>query len=175
MKNRELISIGRVVNTHGIRGKLRIVYYNEEKTSFFRYKKILLRDSFGQLEPFEVTDARIHRKSIIVQFKGFDNLDHAERLVGASVLVERSALPELDEGEYYWVDLIGMEVTTAKGDRVGELSDIIPTRGADVFVIEADEREVLVPATEEVIREIDLASRRMVICPVKGLMGDDSV
>lgn len=175
MKNRELILIGRVVHGHGIHGKLRIVYYNEDKTSFFRYRKILLRDSFGQLEPFEVTDARIHRKFIIVQFKGFDNLDQAERLVGASVLVEKSALPELEEGEYYWADLIGMEVSNAKGDRVGEVSDIIPTRGADVFVIKAHERELLVPATEEVIREIDLTSRRMVICPVEGLIGDDSV
>ncbi len=175
MKNRELILIGRVVHAHGIHGKLRIVYYNEDKTSFFRYRKILLRDSFGQLEPFEVTDARIHRKSIIVQLKGFDNLDQAERLVGASVLVEKSALPELEQGEYYWADLIGMEVTNAKGDWVGEVSDIIPTRGADVFVIKAHERELLVPATEEVIREIDLASRRMVICPEEGLIGDDSV
>ena len=175
MKKRELIPIGKIVNTHGIHGKLRVIYYNEDKTNFFSYRKILLRDPRGHLEPFEVKEAKIHQKFIIVQFKGLDNLDEAERLVGASVLVERAVLPKLEEGEYYWADLIGMEVLTVKGDRLGEILDIIPTGGTDVFVIKTDKREVLIPATEEVIKQVDMASRRMVVHPLEGLIGNDSI
>jgi len=168
-EKKEHISIGKIVNTHGIHGKLCVIYYNEDKTRFFSYKTILLRDPLGHLEPFEVAEAKIHRKFIVVQFKGLDNLNQAEPLVGASVLVEKSALPELEDGEYYWADLIGMEVTTEEGDRLGKISSILPTRGIDVLVIKTGEKEVLVPATEEVIKQVDTASRRMVIHLLKGL------
>jgi len=173
-KKRELITIGRIVKTHGIHGRLRIKYFNEDK-SFFSYRKILLMDPVGHLESFDVTDARTHKDSIIIQLKNVDHIGAAERLVGASVLVEKEALPALEEGEYYWTDLIGMEVTTASGERVGEVLDVIPTGGADVFVVKEGEKEVLVPATEEVIRQVDIASRRMVVDLLKGLKEDDSI
>jgi len=175
LKERELIPIGKIVNTHGIQGKLRAVYYSRDKTGFFPYSKILLRDPRGHLEPYEIIEAKIHRKFFIVQLKDVNNLDQAERLVGASVLVEKATFPRLEAGEYYWVDLIGMEVTTVKGDRVGEISGIISTGGIDVFVIKMGEKEVLIPATEDVIKQVNIASRHMVIHLLEGLIGDDSV
>jgi len=175
LRKRELIPIGKIVNTHGAHGKLRVVYYNEDKAKFFSYRKVLLKDPGGHLGSFEIAEAKIHRKFILVQFKGMDNLDQAECLVGATVLVEKAALPKLGEGEYYWVDLIGMEVTTARGDRLGEVSEIIPTGGTDVFVIRRGESEVSIPATEERIKRIDIASRRIVVSLLEGLTGDDSI
>lgn len=175
MKERELISIGKIVNTHGIQGKLRAIYYSKDKTGFFPYSKILLRDPRGHLEPHKVIEAKIHRKFIIVRLRDVNSLDQAERLVGAPVLVEKATFPKLEEGEYYWADLIGMEVTTVKGDRLGEISGIIPTGGIDVFVVNRGEKEVLIPATEDVIKQVDVASRHMVIHLLEGLIGDDSV
>lgn len=173
-KKRELVTIGRIVKTHGIHGRLRIKYYNEDK-SFFSYRRVLLTDPVGHLESFDVTDARAHKDSIIIQLRNVDHIGAAERLVGASVLVEKEVLPALEEGEYYWTDLIGMEVTTASGERLGEVLDVIPTGGTDVFVVKEGEKEVLVPATEEVIRQVDIASRRMVVDLLEGLNEDDSI
>jgi len=169
--NREetLVRIGEIVNTHGIHGKLRVRYHNEDKKGFLSYKSLLIRNPLGRLEPFEVTEARIHRKLVVVQLHGVDSIDQAERLVGGSVFVERTALPEPEEGEYYWADLIGLEVTTTEGKSVGEIVRIIPTKASDVLVIAAGVEEHLVPATEEVIKEVDLVSRRMVISPQEGL------
>ena len=167
---RELISIGRIVNTHGIQGKLRVIYYNEDKTRFLSYKTVLLRDPRGHLQPLEVADARIHRKYIIVQLKGLENIDQAESLVGCSVLVERRSLPKLETGEYYWADLIGMEVTTEEGERLGQVETIIPTSGIDVLVTRLGEKEVLIPATEDVIKQVDITSRRVVVHLLEGLI-----
>ncbi len=175
MKRRELISIGKIVNTHGIHGKVRVIYYGEDETGFFPYRKILLSDGSGNLESYEVIKANLHRKFYIVQFKDVGSVDQAERLVGASILVEKAAFPKLEAGEYYWADLIGMEVETVKGDRLGEVLGIIPTGGTDVFVIRVGEKELLVPATEAVIKQVDTASRRMIIDPLEGLLGDDPI
>lgn len=169
--NREetLVRIGEIVNTHGIHGQLRVRYHNEDKRSFLSYKSLLVRNPLGRLEPVEVTEARIHRKLVIVRLKGLDSIDQAARLVGGSVFVERTSLPELEEGEYYWADLIGLEVTTTQGKSVGEVIRIIPTGANDVLVIRAGVEELLVPATEEVIKEVDLVSRRMVISLQEGV------
>ena len=171
----DLIPIGKIVNTHGIHGKIRLAYYNEDKTSFFSYQKVLLRNPRGDLASVEISDARIHGRFVLVQFQGIDTLGQAQPLVGATVLVEKATLPALEEGEYYWTDLIGMEVMTVNGDRVGEVTRIIPTGGTDVLVIEKGEKEILVPATEERIREIDTTSRRMVVDRIEGLTDDDPI
>jgi 16S rRNA processing protein RimM len=168
-KEETVVRIGEIVSTHGIHGKLRVRYHNEDKKGFLSYKSLLVRNPLGRLEPFEVTEARIHRKLIIVQLRGLDSIDQAERLVGGSVFVERTSLPELEEDEYYWADLIGLEVTTTEGKSVGEVVRIIPTGANDVLVITAGVEELLVPATEEVIKEVDLVSRRMVISLQEGL------
>jgi len=169
--NREetLVRIGEIVGTHGIRGKLRVRYHNEDKKGFLSYKSLLVRNPLGRLEPFEVTEARIHRKLVIVKLRGLDSIDQAERLVGGSIFVERTSLPELDKGEYYWSDLIGLEVTTTEGKSVGRILRIIPTGANDVLVITGGVEELLVPATEKVIKEVDLVSRRMVISLQEGL------
>jgi 16S rRNA processing protein RimM len=166
----ELLPIGKVSNTHGIHGKLRLTYFNEDKTGFLCHTKVLFKNLLGRLEPFEVTEARIQRKSIVVRLKGLDSLERAREWVGALVLVERSTLPELGEGEYYWADIIGMEVTTVRGDRLGRISRIMRTGGIDVFVIQTDQAEVLVPATEDVVKEVDTTSGRMVIDLLEGLI-----
>jgi 16S rRNA processing protein RimM len=168
-KEETVVRIGEIVSTHGIHGKLRVRYHNEDKKGFLSYKSLLVRNPLGRLEPFEVTEARIHRKLIIVQLRGLDSIDQAERLVGGSVFVERTSLPELEEDEYYWADLIGLEVTTTEGKSVGEVVRIIPTGANDVLVITAGVEELLVPATEEVIKEVDLVSRRIVISLQEGL------
>jgi len=170
--NREekLVQIGEIVSTHGIQGKLRVRYHNEDKRGFLSYKRLLLKHPLGCLEPLEVTEARIHRRFIIVQVKGLSTLDQAERLVGGSLFVERTSLPELEEGEYYWTDLIGMDVTTIERELVGQIARIISTGANDVLVIATGGKELLIPATEEVIKEVDLVSGRMVIRLLEGLI-----
>jgi 16S rRNA processing protein RimM len=171
----ELIAIGKVIRTHGIHGGLRVRYYNENKNLFSSYRRILLMVPGGHPKPFAVTEARIHRNLVIVQLENVESIDQAERLVGASILVEKAALPALEEGEYYWTDLIGMDVRTESGDPVGKIEDIILTGGTDVFVIKKGEKEILIPANDEVIRKVDIVARHMTVCLLEGMTKDDSI
>lgn len=174
-RRRDLIPVGKIVKTHGIHGSVRIKYYNEDKSRFSFYRTILLMDSDGCMERFEVTAAKPYKGVVIAQLAGVENLGRARRLVGASVLVEKAALPELEAGEYYWTDLIGMEVTTTRGDRLGEILDIIPTGGTDVFVVKRGEKEILIPATEKFIQKVDASSGHMVVSLLGGLVENDSI
>ena len=175
MKDKEFVTIGQIVTTHGIHGKLRVEYYNDEKTHFFSYRRIFLRDPSGRIESFAVLEARVHKKLLIVRLEGVNSIDEAERLVGFVVLIERATLAKLEEGEYYWTDLIGMEVVTDEGKPLGRLAEIIRTGGADVFVVTSGDKEVLIPATEEAIKQVDVDAQRVVVHPIEGLTEDDSV
>lgn len=175
LEDNRLVPVGKIVKAHGVHGRLRVAYYNEDKTNFFSYHKVWLKSGDDRLQSYQIKDARVHRQYILVQFEGTESLDQAEPLVGATVLVERTALPTLEEGEYYWIDLLGMEVITTAGDRLGEVSQVIPTGGTDVFVVRRDEGEILIPAHEEIIRQVDVASRRMIVSLREDLVDDNSI
>ena len=175
MKDKEFVTIGQIITTHGIHGKLRVEYYNDDKTNFFSYRQVFLRDPSGHLESFEVLEARVHKKLLLVRLEGVNSIDEAERLLGSAVLVKRASLAKLEEGEYYWTDLIGMEVITHDGKPLGRVAEIIRTGGADVFVVTRGEKEVLIPATEEAIEQVDMDAQRVVVHPIEGLTEDDSV
>jgi len=91
-------------------------------------------------------------------------------LTGREVYIRRDQFPELSDGEYYWCDLIGLVVQSEDGETLGELVDIFETGSNDVYVVAAGEREILIPATEEVVLDVDLDAGRMVVRPPDGLL-----
>jgi 16S rRNA processing protein RimM len=168
MKGR-YITIGRVAGLHGIKGNLRIHYYNETRSDFLSYRKVYLEDRAGHVKPYEIEAAKIQNKFISARLKGCEGAADAEKLVGASVLVKREDLPPLEEGEYYWFEIIGMDVLTDEGRVLGRVKAILPTRSNDVYLVQG-KREWLIPSTEEVIVRVDREKGHMVIHPIEGLL-----
>ncbi|NIS61627.1 MAG: 16S rRNA processing protein RimM [Proteobacteria bacterium] len=166
----EYIIIGRVSGLHGIKGKLRIRYYNETRSDFLSYRKVYLENRDGQVEPYEIQEAKIHKKFISARLKGCEGTADVEKLIGASVLVKRKNLPPPEEGEYYWYEIIGMDVVTDDGRSLGRVETILPTGSNDVYLVEGSGREWLIPATEEVIVRVDRKKGQMVIHPIEGLL-----
>jgi 16S rRNA processing protein RimM len=165
----QYITIGRVTGLHGIKGNLRIRYYNETRSDFLSYRKIYLEDRAGYVQPYEIETAKIQKKFIFARLKGCEGIADAEKLVGASVLVKREDLPPLEEGEYFWFEIIGMDVVTDEGRVLGSVEAILPTRSNDVYLVQG-KREWLIPATEEVIVRVDRGKGQMVIRPIEGLL-----
>ena len=166
----QYITIGRVSRLHGIKGNLRIHYYNETRSDFLSYRKVYLEDRDGHLQAYEVKEAKIHNKFISARLKGCEGVADAEKLIGASVLVKRENLPPLEEGEYYWFEIIGMDVVTEEGRALGRVEAILPTGSNDVYLVQGRGREWLIPATEEVIVRLDREKGQMVIHPIEGLL-----
>jgi len=170
---KNLFPIGRVIKPHGVRGKVKVEYFGEDPHRFSLYREIFIEDEKGRPEAYEILEAVPQPPRLILRLKGIEKVEEAEPLIGKEILVEKKALLELEEGEYYWVDLLGMKVETQGGKRIGEVREIFPTGANDVYVIEGKRREILLPATEEVIQSIDLKRRVMKVVRMEGLWEDE--
>ena len=166
----ELILLGKIAGTHGIRGQLRVVSFSGESDTFLSLKKVLLKDTAGRETMHDVAGASAHGRKILLSLKGLADINQAEQLVGRELYVHRSQLPPLGEDEYYWFDLIGLRVVTDTGEELGRLDSIMETGSNDVYVVRSIDREYLIPAIEEVVRSIDLAAGVMTITPLEGLL-----
>jgi len=120
-------------------------------------------------ESFKVVSLKPHKGMYFLGLEGIATLERAETYRSAVILVEKGRL-QRDEDEYFWVELIGLEVRLDTGETVGTLSRIIPTGANDIYVVKKGKRELYVPATSEVVQSIDLESREMIIMPMEGLL-----
>ena len=170
-----LLVIGKIVNTHGIQGKLRVNSYAESPAVFTSQKFFYVKDEKGVLKKYEVTNAELHKNVILVEFKGVSSFDEAEELVGASILIEKSKLLPLAEDEYYWFEIIGLKVFTDEGTFLGKVERILQTGSNDVYVIRNKDKEYLIPAIAEVVTKIDVIKKTMIIHPLEGLFEDGEI
>ncbi len=162
--------MGKVVATHGIRGQLRIAVYSGIFDTILSLDSLTLKGPDGKMESFAVAGSVIHGRKLLIALREYDTINQVQHLVGREVYAGRDQLPELDEGEYYWCDLLGLKVVTEQGELLGTITDIIATGSNDVYVVKNDAREYLIPALEEVVLDVDLGEEKMVIRPPDGLL-----
>ena len=171
--NSHLLSIGKIIGAHGIKGVIKVFSYAESTTRFTSGMSLHLKDSHGSGFALKVNWAKPHSKTILLSLEGIRNRGQAEELIGAELFIEKAALEALEEGSYYWVDLMGLAVYSLEEDYLGELSSIVQTGSNDVYVVKrmdgTTEIEVLVPALASVVKEIDLNKRLMRVDLPEGL------
>jgi 16S rRNA processing protein RimM len=166
----DLLLMGRVVRPHGIEGALRIKSYAQSEESFLSAGTVFLRSSDGETREYTVASARPHKNILLMKLEGLNTLEEAETYRGAAILIKRDSLPPEGEEEYFWHELIGLEVYLSGGEYVGTLKHILPTGSNDIYVVQEGRSEVLIPAIHDVVKEIDLINNRMVISEVEGLL-----
>ncbi len=169
MQSDSLILMGKVAATHGIKGQLRIVAYSGLSESFLSAGSFFLRDSSGRTQQHDVSAISVHGKKLLVTLKGFSNINQVLAFVGNEVLLYRDQLPEPEEDEYYWYDLVGMNVVTTDNRVLGVLESIIETGSNDVYVVASAGKEYLIPALSDVVVSVDTVARIMTVTPVEGL------
>jgi 16S rRNA processing protein RimM len=149
-------ALGRIVKIHGIRGEVQVYLYSDAG-SFFGYKDIFVQDKYGDKVPQRVLKTRTKKgQSVILTLEGVVDRTQAGSFVGKEIFLDRAQLSPLAKGEYYWHELEGLIVVSAGGEKLGILSDILATGAHDVYVVKGDKREILVPAVEQMVKEIDL-------------------
>lgn len=171
--NSHLLSIGKIVGVHGLKGVLKIFSYAESTARYTPGMPLHLKDSHGNGFILKIVWAKPHSKTILLSLEGISSRDQAEKFVGSELFIEKTALEVLEEGTYYWADLMGLSVYSLEGDHLGEVSAIVQTGSNDVYVVKkkagTEEMEVLVPALASVVREIDLDQRIMRVDLPEGL------
>ena len=167
------LPVGKIVGAHGVKGNLKVHSY-AESVSVFKPGRLILAIHAGKVEKhFVVKWAKPHGKSILLSFKGIEDRNTAETLIGAELFIERIALPELEEGVYYWVDIIGLSVFTTDNQYIGRVESILSTGSNDVYIVKNktkdDGTEILIPAIESVVLEIDFENKTMRVELPEGL------
>jgi len=170
---KNLFPIGRVVKPHGVKGKMKVEYFGEDLHRFISYREIFIEDEKGREESYEILEANPQPPCLILRLKGIEKIEQAQPLIGKTILIEKEALPELEEGEYYWADLLGIRVETREGKGIGKVREIFSTGAHDVYVVEGKRGEIFLPAIEDVIQSIDLKKGVMKVVRMEGLWEDE--
>ncbi len=164
--------VGKVVKPHGVKGKVKVDYYGESP-DHFPYHKVFIRDRSGRPAPFEVQEVTPQPPRLILKLKGVERVEETECLIGKEILVQQEDFPDLEEGTYYWFEILGMAVETTKGKNIGTVKEIFPTGANDVYIVEGKRREILLPAIEQVIESIDRQKRVIRVVKMEGLWEEE--
>jgi len=154
---------GIIVNTHGLRGELKVVSWCDSPEVFEGFDYVYA----GGVKR-TVSSARCHKSNIILKLEGIDDIERAQQLKNEIITVDREQLT-LREGSYFVVDLIGLDVFE-NTRRLGKVRDVLQTGANDVYVVRG-EREWLIPAISRVIKKIDIKAGRIDIELLDGLEG----
>ena len=153
------VIIGRISGVHGVRGWLKVFSYTAPRENIFLYQPWLLgegRQNAGATwSEIEFVECGARGKTLVVKFPGIEDRETAIRFIGRPLAVPRNSLPEPESGEYYWADLLQMEVVTLTGKRLGRVVDICETGANDVLVVEGDKRRSIPFVMDEVISQVD--------------------
>lgn len=165
----ERVVVGIVRRTRGVRGELVVESQTDVPDRFHQLKEVFLVTPSGARR-VTIDHARYVRNEIWVTLAEVTQREEAQELRGATIEVEIEQRPKLPAGEFYYDELIGIEVFDTHAVRIGTLTQVYPRGGQDVYGVETDFGEALVPASEEIIRSVDIEHRRMVIDPPEGLL-----
>ena len=165
----ELVVVGKLGAAYGIRGWLKIHSFTGDPEQVFSYQPWQIGKD-GNWRDIAVAQWRRHNEGLIVRFAGVEDRTSAETYVGLDVAVAAELLPPLPEGEYYWRDLIGMQVVTESGFALGVVNGLMETGSNDVLAVTAPandpfgKRERLIPfLLDQVIKQVDLAHKTITV------------
>jgi len=158
------VLMGRIVGLYGVQGWLKIESWAEPRMRIFDYQPWLLSVAPGEELKISGVKGRAQGKGMVAQLPDVVDREQATALIGTDIYVIREQLPKPAEGEYYWVDLEGLEVVTTQDVVLGRVSHLFATGANDVVVVRDGERERLVPFIQGLyVRSVDLSAGRMVV------------
>ena len=160
------LEIGQIVNTHGLRGDLKVMPWCDDPEIFDELAYVIIDG-----EEYDIEKSRMQKNMVLLKLEGIDHINDAEKYRNKVLFVPREELGELPEGTYYICDLLGCVVETIDGRNLGKICDIIKTGSNDVYVVEDEgKKQVLIPVIDEVVKSVDVESKQIVIEPLKGLI-----
>ena len=153
----ETLTVGTILKPQGIRGEVKVKPFTDSAEDFKEYKRVLLGG-----EEYKILSCRGGDGVVFLSLRGVPDRNAAELLRGKDVVVQRDELPALEEGRYYIADLLGCSVVTEGGKQIGTLTDVRPA-SCDVYTVSAGGKEILFPAAEGVVLEVDIDAGKIVV------------
>ncbi|MEY8744975.1 ribosome maturation factor RimM [Paenibacillus tundrae] len=168
----EFMNVGKIVNTHGIRGELKIMPLTDfPEVRFANNAELYFFTADNHPILVHVESARLHKNMYIVRLKEFGNINEVEKFKGGMAKVSKEDLAELDENEYYFHQIVGCTVITEEGDTLGTISEILTPGANDVWVVKTPAgKEVLIPVIDDVVLHVDVKEKLVKIHLMEGLL-----
>lgn len=163
-----LLEVGQVVNSYGIKGYLKIVPLLDRKEQFEDFKTLYIEEKNATTEVI-IQDVKYSKNLVLLKVLGVETIEEALKFKNKYLLAKRSDI-KLEEGAHFIVDLIGLEVFTIEGELLGTIKEVLQPGANDVYVVKNNQREILLPAIPDVVKQVDIDNKKMVIKLLDGLL-----
>ncbi len=153
------ITVGRIGAPYGVKGWVKIQSHTEIPSNILDYDPWYLRPekaADADWREARLDGARVHGKGVVAKFAGCDDRDAAVLMRGQEIAVRREQLPAAEEGEYYWIDLVGLRVETLDGTELGRVDHLMATGANDVLVVEGERQRLIPFVTGHIVKDVDL-------------------
>lgn len=165
----DYLKVGAIIKTHGIRGEVKVYPLTDDASRYNDLKEVILEPDKDNII-LEIEKVRFYKNIVIIKFKGFDNINDIQEHIKKDIYVTRDNAVSLEEDEYFVADLIGLKVITDTGDLFGTLIDVITTGANDVYVIDHQGKDVLIPAIKQCVLDVSIEDKLMKIHLMNGLI-----
>lgn len=163
------ITIGKITKTRGLKGEVVISPLTDDPERFFLLKEVWISGKEGS-KIFQIEKVKKFKEKILLKFQGIDSPEAVKPLVNSFLEIQKESLPPLPQNRYYVFDIVGLEVLTTQGKKIGVIKDVISLPANDVYTVSSGTKEYNIPATKEVVKKIDLHKKIMIIEPLEGLL-----
>lgn len=170
MSARSLIAIGKIIKAHGIRGDLVILPMTNNPARFKKLKNVFVGATQSSVRETSVSDVAVESRGVRLRLDVASDRTAAELLVGCLLFVDEKDAIRLPKGTYFVHDIIGLNAVDETGATIGVVKDVLKYPANDVYVLDKDGKEILLPAVKEFIRRIDLASGTMHVKLIEGML-----
>lgn len=160
---KDLLEIGKIVNTRGLKGEVKITPWCDSPDVFEELEYIIIDET-----EYDISYVKYHKNFVFLKLFGIDTIEEAEKYRNKIIYVKRDMLGDLPEGTYYICDLIGCSVKTVSGEELGIIDDVIKTGSNDVYSVKGN-KNILIPVLQNVVKNVDIEKKSVIVELPKGL------
>lgn len=165
----EYLSIGQIVNLHGVQGEVKVYPLTDNVLRFKKLKEVYVEVG-SELKSFKILEVKMLKNMVVLKLEGIDTVEAALKLKDCYLKVDREKAVKLPKDNYFICDLIDIEVFDIEGKLLGKVSDIIQTGSNDVYIVKNEGKELLIPALKSVFKEINIEDRKIIVELPEGLI-----
>lgn len=160
---KDYLEIGQIVNTHGLKGYIKVVPFTDSISRFEELTKIYIQYKKELIE-FKIEKVKYLKKLVTLKLYGINHINEAEKYKNCYIFIKREDAKKLEEDTYFIADLIGLEVYDETNKLIGKLNDIYNTGSNDIYVVNSnDGKQILFPALKSVIKQIDIKNGKIIV------------
>lgn len=162
---KERIQVGKIINTHGIKGELKVLPLTDNEERFNNLEEIYIEN-----KTYKIIKVWYKKKQPIIKLEGYDNINDVMKFKNKLILIDYEDAVKLPEDTYFIFQIKGLDVYKINGEKIGYVKDVLINSGNHIYVIKNSDKEYLIPAVKEFIKDVDIDNNKIIIDPIEGLL-----